>query len=587
MCHNLGVPRMKRARPVDVARPSYGPHFDNMCAAAGRFWPRVTLPPGNRPIFVDLMCQDIRVPLRELSVANGIRRVESARLVGFLGPDQDWRSEIWDYYDPDVITKLAESYGVAEFVDVNALVNQVLADPQLRPTVCGRELTIRNLVNPGVDERLDAVTRASVVRILREPRITAETMTDPRYEGIVRRAAGFQAVYDAMMSQLDPIAFVTSHVEYSHWGLGVDAAIRNKVPVVHVQSTGGLKAYFHFPGDEDAGGDGQRTFRSDLTRRVGRFFEDHVMDKSDLLTPPSDLTAWRSKVNLGRPSWWRGTAAMSELQFQTHAERQSVRRAAMARLGFDPGKPVVTVFHHAVSDALASNVEAFADFATWIEQTASFAANRSDVNWLFLDHPAQARYDCTAQFESLAEQHAHPQRVFLPSTSVGKNMLWSLTDLACTVRGSVSNEFPAYGVPAIQAGWSEWSHMGFSACAATPEEYYELLDDRIGGLLSQRELVSAEQVRRARLWMWLYRSGADVSSTLIPHWSVGWGPQFLQAVHQQLTNVESDGEPVFAAVERAWLRREPLLLRKSLTGPPEQVATDFTVLNGLTRGKRS
>ena len=39
-----------------------------------------------------------------------------------------------------------------------------------------------------------------------------------------------------------------------------------------------------------------------------------------------------------------------------------------------PAKPVVSVFNHAVSDALGTNVEAFADLGEWFEETAEIAA---------------------------------------------------------------------------------------------------------------------------------------------------------------------------------------------------------------------
>src|SRR6185312_13422871 len=136
-------------------------------------------------------------------------------------------------------------------------------------------------------------------------------------------------------------------------------------------------------------------------------------------------------------------------------ERARLRTHTATRLGFDPDKPVVTVYNHAVSDALGTNRELFPSLADWFEQTADFAARTPEAQWLFLDHPSQALYDGTGFFARVAKKHRG--LTFRASTSLSKNALWSLTDLGVTVRGSVSNELPAYGIPVVQAGWSEWS----------------------------------------------------------------------------------------------------------------------------------
>ena len=152
---------------------------------------------------------------------------------------------------------------------------------------------------------------------------------------------------------------------------------------------------------------------------------------------------------------------------RTPTERREVRGHVLARFGFDPDKPVIAIFNHAVSDALGTNVELFEDLGDWFERTAEYAADRTDSNWLMIDHPSQGLYDVTSFFDRLAAQYEdRPHMAFRPSRAISKNALWSVIDLGVTVRGSVSNELPAYGIPALQAGWSEWSACGFSRTAA-------------------------------------------------------------------------------------------------------------------------
>jgi hypothetical protein len=386
---------------------------------------------------------------------------------------------------------------------------------------------------------------------------------------IRRRTEGLAEAYQELFDRLRPSAFVTSHVDYNHWGLGVQAAQRFGAPIVHTQSTGGLKAYAWYP--EHA--HGREPMRAQLTRRIGETFERNVWPRRDLLRRSAELIAWRSKGNLGRPSWWRGGATAS-VDLRTPTERMQVRELAARRLELDPSRPVVGVFNHAVSDAPGTNVETFDDLAAWYEETARHAVEDRRVNWLFLDHPKQSLYDTTGFFERLADDHRdHRHMVFRPSDTISKNFMWSLVDVGVTVRGSVSNELPAYGIPAIQAGWSEWSSCGFTAVADDQDAYWKLLDEHIEASLDGRSTLSGEQVERARLWHWLYRSGADVASPIVPHWDELDGEVMLTSLRVHMRHVEADGDPAFVAVSRMWNRREPFLTRFDLSSSDDVEAS--------------
>ncbi len=303
----------------------------------------------------------------------------------------------------------------------------------------------------------------------------------------------------------------------------------------------------------------------------------------DVLAPSAERTAWRSKANLGRPSWWRGGGEISRLDLRSSAEREALRDYTLERLGLDPDRPVVTVFNHAVSDAVQGNHEAFTDLATWLEQTVEVAKGDETVSWLFLDHPSQVNYDRTEHFERLAAACAgRPHLVFRPSLAISRNALWSVTDLAVTVRGSVSSEFPAYGIPALQAGWSEWSHLGFCRRTDTAEEYLDALQASVRDLVAGIPLITAEQVRRARLWLWVYRSGADVTTPLVPHWENGQGTTLHQLVTTAMNHVEDDADPPTSRCDvcgsamtrssREWTsgwtpRASRVLTRCRITGP--------------------
>jgi hypothetical protein len=350
---------------------------------------------------------------------------------------------------------------------------------------------------------------------------------------------------------------VTSHVDYDQWGLAVEVARRRGVPIIHTQQTGCLKAYGLFPANDTH----TETFRGELTRQIGATFEEHVWARREQLRDAAELIAWRAKVNLGRPSWWRGGVTAS-VDLNDPAERARLRSSVVTRLGFDARRPVVTVFNHAVSDALGTNRELFPSLADWFTGTAAFAAGHPEAQWLFLEHPSQALYDSTGFFDKLAGKYKGQSHLaFRPSASLSKNALWSLTDLGVTVRGSVSNELPAYGIPVIQAGWSEWSSCGLSTVVDDVDGYFKTLEESINQIREGVELVTAEQVERARLWLWLYRSGTDVVTPLVPQWEVWPADTLLKVLRATFRHIESDADPLFTAVQRMWTRQEPMLTR--------------------------
>lgn len=540
------------------------PAFPYFCRSAAEFWQRNLLPAGERVILVEAMSQDIRVTLRNLTAANALRRFIPAKLVVYTGADDDWNDILWSYFDAEALSEISRAYGAVDVIDIHDLVDSRIASADPGDLyVAGKDLPVTGSgIKPDV---LDEVVRATVCRVLKLPRVSDEIRASAKYEQIRRRSEEFSNVYDALFAGLNPVALVTSHVDYNHWGLAVESAERFNVPTLHVQSTGTFKAYALFPETRR----GAPTFRAELTHQIGEFFEKYVWANRDRLRSSAELTAWRLKGNRGRPSWWRG-GAMAAIELQTPEDRLAVRAHAMARFGFDPDKPVIAVYNHAISDAPRTNVEIFEDLGAWYEATADFAASRDDVNWLFIDHPHQNLYDSTGFFETLQAKHAGTPIAFLPSLELSKNVMWSLVDLGVTVRGSISNELPAFGIPAIQAGWSEWSKCGFTIVADDIDDYWAKLNDSLDGLLEGRELLTDEQIERARLWAWFYRSGADVSTQLVQHWEMGRAASLLLAVQVAMRHVEADADPAFTAVRRMWTRKDPFLTRIDMTSSPEE-----------------
>ena len=536
--------------------------FEPFLDVAERFWNHNVLPAGERIILVEAMSQDLRVTLRNLTVANALRRIEPARVVVYSGADEDWNQIVWTYFNLDEISAMCRAYGAEIAFDAHELVDRRVAGTAESLVVAGVDLG-GDLPESGIDPaKFDEIVYATACRMARVARLDDSPEHRAKRDQVAARSVEFARIYDALIARNDVVALVSSHVDYNNFGLAVEAAIRHDVPVIFPQSTGGLKSYAIFPEQADS----SAPVRATLTRQIGEYFEEHVWGNRDLLRTSAELTMARAKATLGRPSWWRAGNTFSSVDLKGADDRSVVRTYAARRLGIDPTKPVVSVFNHAVSDALGTNHEAFVDLGDWFERTAAFAAEHDEVSWLFLDHPHQLMYDGSDFFEQVAERHADAKHlVFMPSMDLSKNFLTALTDLVLTVRGSVSNEYPALGIPTLLAGWSEWSSCGFTPVAATDVEYFEMLTDRLTRLVAGEELITPEQIERARLWAWFYRSGADVASGLVQQWQVGEGDQLFDLLSVNMLEVESDADPAFTSVRRLWTRREPFLTRVDLT----------------------
>jgi hypothetical protein len=535
--------------------------------ASAVYWEKnLPRPADDAVVVVEAFHQDLRVNLRNLAFANAIRRLHPARLVVLTGVEAQWHQTLWSGFDVGKVRRIAEAFGAGDVIDVWDLVRA----GRTAPAVGGRQLAP---ASPLDEPTLTAYTDATYCRLAKVPRLPADHATRADYRQRRGYATALSGVYQSLFTGADVIALVTSHVDYDQWGLAVESARRARVPIIHTQQTGCLKAYGLYPETDTGTG----TFREELTRQIGAVFETQVWSQRDELRSAAELVAWRAKVNLGRPSWWRGGVTAS-VDLNNPAERARLRSHVVSRLGFDADRPLVTVFNHAVSDALGTNREIFPSLADWFADTAEHAADATDAQWLFLDHPNQALYDSTGFFAEVAKKHKRVKHLaFRPSATLSKNALWSLTDLGVTVRGSVSNELPAYGIPVIQAGWSEWSSCGVSTVVDDAHAYWKSLEQNIAAVGAGDDLVGEEQVRRARLWLWLYRSGTDVVTPLVPQWEVWPADTVLKTMRATFRHIESDADPLFTAVERMWTRREPMLTRVDFAAGFATTATPVIV----------
>src|SRR4051794_10691122 len=94
--------------------------YNAFCETASVFWRNNTNSDGDGYIVVEALHQDIRVTLRNLTIANAIRRFHPAKLVLLTGTDRYWFDALWTAFDVTLFEQLGEAFGANLVVDIHA-----------------------------------------------------------------------------------------------------------------------------------------------------------------------------------------------------------------------------------------------------------------------------------------------------------------------------------------------------------------------------------------------------------------------------------------------------------------------------------
>ncbi|NHA00770.1 hypothetical protein G5V59_14580 [Nocardioides sp. W3-2-3] len=227
--------------------------FRPFLRTASTFWRHNVLPESERIILVEAMSQDLRVTLRNLTVANALRRMEPARVIVYSGADEDWNQIVWTYFNLEEISQMATAYGAETVFDVHALVDARVAGTAEPLEVAGVDLG-GDLPESGISpQSFEDIVYATACRMALVARLDDSPELQAKKAHVAARSVEFAKIYDALLANNDVVALITSHVDYNNFGLGVEAALRHDVPVLFPQSTGGLKVYGLFP-EKPAGG---------------------------------------------------------------------------------------------------------------------------------------------------------------------------------------------------------------------------------------------------------------------------------------------------------------------------------------------
>ena len=221
-----------------------------------------------------------------------------------------------------------------------------------------------------------------------------------------------------------------------------------------------------------------------------------------LMTEPVsewEQMAWgerqRAEIAAYLKSRWRG-----ERDWIGFHEKPDEDAAALVRdLGLDPNKPVIGMLSNVVWDAqLHYPANAFPSLIDWAVRTIGYFAGRPEVQLLLRIHPGEIRGTARSRQPLEAELRRRfptmPPNVFIISADspVSTYAAMELCDSVLIYGTKTGVELTAVGIPVVVAGEAWIKNKGLTFDAATPEDYFRILD----GLPLQRRL-EPEVVERA------------------------------------------------------------------------------------------
>ncbi len=170
------------------------------------------------------------------------------------------------------------------------------------------------------------------------------------------------------------------------------------------------------------------------------------------------------------------------------------------RLGVDFSRPCIGLLTNVLWDAqIHYPANAFPGMVEWVLQTIAYFEKRPDLSLIVRVHPAELRGTLPSRQPVVAEIRRHfpalPPNVFLigPEAPISTYATMLQCDAVIIYGTKTGVELSSQGIPVIVAGEAWIRGKGITLDAASPDEYFGLLDS-----LPLRRRLDAATVLRAR-----------------------------------------------------------------------------------------
>ena len=353
-------------------------------------------------------------------------------------------------------------------------------------------------VTAGERDQAHSLARSLPFDRLRDLKIDDLAIGEHAYAGALRFFASGsiedEALGDAVLRRYLEAALVTAYASrrlfrevgyvsatfthgiYVPWGILGEVARRERVPVSTWNVAYRKRRFIFSHGD---------TYHHTLMNEPTSHWEDLQLKQSQ----ERELMNYLASRREGLFDW---------IVFHRPTKQDPLDVARKAGVSLD--RPVIGLLTNVSWDAqLHYPTNAFPSMLDWLVQTVRYFETRPDLQLLIRVHPAEISGFPVSRQPILHELRKHVPRlagnitVVPPDSGLSTYALMSLCNSAIIYGTKMGVELSSIGLPIVVAGEAWIRNKGITSDAATPEEYFRLLDR-----LPFAERLSEVQLARAR-----------------------------------------------------------------------------------------
>ena len=147
---------------------------------------------------------------------------------------------------------------------------------------------------------------------------------------------------------------------------------------------------------------------------------------------------------------------------------------------FDPNssKKTVLILSHEMTDGVFGNSwNIFKNDQIWLEETLKIIKKIKNINFIIKPHPSESFYNSKINTEKIFKEYVSERDSHIKLFPIEQNVnsILSHIDIVITSHGSAGYQYPAYSIPAIICGDTNFSDLGFNIQPKNFSEYKKIL----------------------------------------------------------------------------------------------------------------
>ncbi len=305
------------------------------------------------------------------------------------------------------------------------------------------------------------------------------------------------AHYRKALNGLDIAATVQGHVVYARFGILARMAMRKGATVFGKKYAEAPFTVRHYRTLEDT-----KTFE----------FMFSVEEFDGLWRDHRDLAIDGGRKYLAE-RFAAGNTGLDVMEAFGPQNKMYGRHELTEALALPPERFTVFIMPHVLCDSPHRNRwMLYNDFQEWLIDTINQAVANDKVNWVIKSHPAESNYANAVTVRSVAsELIADVAHVAIAPDDLNTAALPELADVVVSAVGTAGAEFPALGIPAVIAGESPFSGLGFANEPKTLEAYRQIL-----ATIDELPKPTREQTERSLAYAYFCFELCRVECPLVP-----------------------------------------------------------------------